>query len=62
LVGSPVRSDVTFDSDDVPPHWCPDCGNELAPTGLQPAGIGQYFCEACRRRHDHYVGQADASA
>jgi hypothetical protein len=51
-----------FDSDDVPPHWCPDCGNELAPTGLQPAGIGQYFCEACRRRHDHYVGQADASA
>ena len=53
---------VTDDIDDIPSRWCPDCGDELALAGLQRAGIGQYFGEACRRRHDRYVGQSDASA
>lgn len=41
---------------DADPAWCPDCGTELVFSGLQPAGIGQFFCEVCRYRHDRYVG------
>lgn len=52
----------TAELDDVPTQWCPDCGDELAPTGLQSAGIGQFFCETCRYRHDRYVGRSDPSA
>ena len=47
---------------DVEPGWCPECGDELSFTGLQPAGIGQFFCESCRYRHDRYVGASDATA
>jgi rubredoxin len=50
------------DEPDVSSQWCPDCGHELALTGLLPAGIGQFFCETCRYRHDRYVGVHDASA
>jgi hypothetical protein len=48
--------------DDVDAVWCPDCGSELSFAGVQPAGIGQFFCETCRYRHDRYVGRADVEA
>ena len=50
---------VTEIPDDVAPQWCPDCGSELSFGGIQSAGIGQFFCENCRYRHDRYVGQFD---
>lgn len=53
---------VTDIPDDALPEWCPDCGERLALTGVQQAGIAQFFCETCRYRHDRYVGQSDASA
>lgn len=53
---------MSTDDSDVPSQWCPDCGRELELTGLLPAGIGQFFCETCRYRHDRYVGEFDANA
>ncbi|ELZ28470.1 hypothetical protein C474_15219 [Halogeometricum pallidum JCM 14848] len=43
---------------DVPPEWCPDCGDELLFSGTQSAGYAQFFCQNCRYRHDVYVGCA----
>lgn len=48
--------------DDVEPGWCPDCGTELSFTGIQAAGVAQFFCEICRYRHDRFVGRTDATA
>ena len=53
---------------DVPPQWCPDCGDELLFSGVQSAGYAQFFCQNCRYRRDVYVGNppndsaSDASA
>lgn len=47
---------------DIDPAWCPDCGSELSFGGVQPAGIGQFFCSQCRYRHDRYVGREGATA
>jgi hypothetical protein len=52
---------VTY-PDDIDPEWCPDCGDELAFSGVQTAGIAQFFCETCRYRHDRYVGRSVANA
>lgn len=41
---------------DIGSHWCPDCGNEMDLTGVQPAGYAQFFCEHCRYRRDRFVG------
>jgi hypothetical protein len=47
---------------EIGPEWCPDCGSELSFGGVQPAGIGQFFCTQCRYRHDRYVGHDEATA
>ncbi|MFC7205414.1 HVO_2142 family zinc finger protein [Haloferax namakaokahaiae] len=41
---------------DLSPEWCPDCGEELLFSGMQPAGIAQFFCEHCRYRRDTFIG------
>ncbi|MDQ2055675.1 MULTISPECIES: HVO_2142 family zinc finger protein [Halobellus] len=37
-------------------EWCPDCGDEMSFSGVQPAGYAQFFCEQCRYRRDTFVG------
>ena len=44
----------------IPEEHCPSCGTEMLFSGTQPAGLAQFFCEACHYRHDRFVG-ADAS-
>ncbi|WP_396613630.1 HVO_2142 family zinc finger protein (plasmid) [Haloferax sp. S1W] len=37
-------------------EWCPDCGAEMLFSGVQPAGMAQFFCKHCRYRRDRFVG------
>jgi hypothetical protein len=46
---------------DPDPGSCPECDDELVFTGIQPAGIGQFFCETCHHRRDRYVGNPTAA-
>lgn len=41
---------------EVSAEWCPDCGNEMAFSGVQPAGYAQFFCNHCCYRRDRFVG------
>ena len=43
----------------VDDEWCPDCGEEMSFTGVQPAGYAQFFCDRCRYRRDRFVGNDD---
>lgn len=52
----------THSPDALGPRWCPDCGDELSLSGVQQAGIAQFFCDACRYRHDQYVGDVSVDA
>ena len=52
----------THSSETLGTRWCPDCGNELSLTGVQRAGIAQFFCDDCRYRHDRYVGDVSVDA
>jgi transposase-like protein len=46
---------------EISPEHCPSCGTEMLFSGTQPAGLAQFFCEACHYRHDRYVGGAVAA-
>ena len=39
----------------VPTEHCPSCGVEMRFSGMQSAGLAQFFCEACQYRHDRFV-------
>ena len=42
---------------EIPPEYCPSCDTEMLFSGIQPAGLAQFFCDVCDYRHDRFVGQ-----
>lgn len=41
--------------DDVGAAYCPSCETEMAFSGVQPAGLAQFFCTVCDYRYDRLL-------